>query len=68
MKKLINDPKSVVDESVQGFGLAHPNLVKVNTDPLFVIRRTAPVPGKVGLLSGGGSGHEPLHPWSRLPQ
>ncbi len=61
MKKLINDPKSVVDESVQGFGLAHADLVKVNPDPLFVTRSKVPVPGKVGLVSGGGSGHEPLH-------
>lgn len=60
MKKLINDPKAVVDESVEGFGLAHADLVTVHTDPLFVTRKTPKV-GKVGLLSGGGSGHEPLH-------
>lgn len=61
MKKLINDPRSVVDESVQGFGLAHANLVKVNTDPTYITRKDAPVNSKVALLSGGGSGHEPLH-------
>ncbi|GAA4662329.1 dihydroxyacetone kinase subunit DhaK [Arthrobacter cryoconiti] len=60
MKKLINDPKAVVDESVEGFGLAHADLVVVHTDPLFVTRKVAKA-GKVGLLSGGGSGHEPLH-------
>jgi phosphoenolpyruvate---glycerone phosphotransferase subunit DhaK len=61
MKKLINDPKAVVDESVQGFGLAHSNLVTVSADPTFITRKDAPVSGKVGLVSGGGSGHEPLH-------
>jgi dihydroxyacetone kinase-like protein len=61
MKKLINDPKAVVDESVQGFGLAHSNLVTVSADPTFITRKDAPVNGKVGLVSGGGSGHEPLH-------
>ncbi|MEE2521990.1 dihydroxyacetone kinase subunit DhaK [Pseudarthrobacter sp. J75] len=61
MKKLINDPKAVVEESVEGFGMAHPDLVTVNTSPAFVTRKDAPVAGKVGLVSGGGSGHEPLH-------
>lgn len=61
MKKLINDPKAVVNESVEGFGSAHADLVQVNADPLFVTRRDAPIKGKVGLVSGGGSGHEPLH-------
>ncbi|ASN50712.1 dihydroxyacetone kinase subunit DhaK [Sinomonas sp. R1AF57] len=61
MKKLINDPRAVVDESVEGFGLAHADLVRVHPDPLFVSRAGGAVPGKVGLVSGGGSGHEPLH-------
>ncbi|WP_258726646.1 dihydroxyacetone kinase subunit DhaK [Cellulomonas sp. NS3] len=61
MKKLINDPQNVVTESVQGFGLAHADLVAVRTDPLLVARAGGAVPGKVGLVSGGGSGHEPLH-------
>lgn len=61
MKKLINDPKAVVEESVQGFGLAHADLVTVNADPTYITRKDAPVSGKVGLVSGGGSGHEPLH-------
>ena len=61
MKKLINDPKSVVQESVQGFGLAHAGLVTVSEDPIYITRKDAPVAGKVGLVSGGGSGHEPLH-------
>jgi dihydroxyacetone kinase-like protein len=61
MKKLINDPRAVVDESVDGFALAHAELVTVNAEPRFIIRKDAPVAGKVGLVSGGGSGHEPLH-------
>ncbi|SFK34462.1 dihydroxyacetone kinase subunit DhaK [Cellulomonas sp. KH9] len=61
MKKLINDPQDVVAESVEGFGLAHPDVVRVHTDPLYVARAGGTVPGKVGLVSGGGSGHEPLH-------
>lgn len=61
MKKLINDPQHVVTESVQGFGLAHADLVAVHADPLFVARAGGAVAGKVGLVSGGGSGHEPLH-------
>ncbi|HMO11861.1 MAG TPA: dihydroxyacetone kinase subunit DhaK [Actinotalea sp.] len=61
MKKLINDPARVVDESLEGFGLAHADLVAVHTDPFFVTRAGGAKPGKVGLVSGGGSGHEPLH-------
>ncbi|MDM8083580.1 dihydroxyacetone kinase subunit DhaK [Cellulomonas cellasea] len=61
MKKLINDPQTVVAESVAGFGLAHADVVAVHADPLFVSRAGGAVPGKVGLVSGGGSGHEPLH-------
>ena len=61
MKKLINDPQNVVAESVEGFGLTHADVVEVHTDPLFVSRAGGAVSGKVGLVSGGGSGHEPLH-------
>jgi dihydroxyacetone kinase-like protein len=61
VKKLINDPHTVVAESVEGFGLAHADVVQVHTDPLFVSRAGGVVAGKVGLVSGGGSGHEPLH-------
>ncbi len=61
MKKLINDPQDVVAESVEGFGLAHADVVAVHADPLFVARAGGAVRGKVGLVSGGGSGHEPLH-------
>ena len=61
MKKLINDPLAVVRESAEGFGLAHADMVRVSYDPLYVVRRDAPVRGKVGVVSGGGSGHEPMH-------
>ena len=61
MKKLINDPTNVVRESLEGLALAHPDLVKVHFDPNYVVRADAPVRGKVGVLSGGGSGHEPMH-------
>lgn len=61
MKKLINDPQNVVKEELQGVALAHGDLVKVHYDPNFVVRADAPIKGKVGLLSGGGSGHEPMH-------
>ena len=61
MKKLINDPEHVVAESVEGFGWANSDIVEVRTDPLLVLRRGGAVHGKVGLVSGGGAGHEPLH-------
>ncbi|MEA9983880.1 dihydroxyacetone kinase subunit DhaK [Subtercola sp. RTI3] len=61
MKKLINDPKNVVAEAVAGIAAAHPDLVTVSYDPIFIVRKDAPTPGKVGIVSGGGSGHEPLH-------
>jgi dihydroxyacetone kinase-like protein len=61
MKKLINDPKSVVEEAVAGFEAAHGDIVTVSHDPIYIARKDAPVAGKVGIVSGGGSGHEPLH-------
>ncbi|PXA67583.1 dihydroxyacetone kinase subunit DhaK [Cryobacterium arcticum] len=61
MKKLVNDPKNVVDEAVAGFGAAHPDIVRVSLDPVYIVRSDAPQAGKVGIVSGGGSGHEPLH-------
>jgi dihydroxyacetone kinase-like protein len=61
MKKLINDPKNVVDEAVVGFEAAHGDIVTVSHDPIYIVRKDAPVSGKVALVSGGGSGHEPLH-------
>src|SRR5215472_2009842 len=61
MKKLINDPDDVVRDSLRGLAAAHPDLLRVSFDPIYVVRADAPVPGKVGVLSGGGSGHEPMH-------
>ena len=61
MKKLINDPRRVVEESLAGVAAAHPALLTVSADPLFVARADTPVAGKVAIVSGGGSGHEPLH-------
>ncbi len=61
MKKLINDPADVVKEALEGVALAHAGRVRVMTDPYVVVRADAPVAGKVGLVSGGGSGHEPMH-------
>jgi dihydroxyacetone kinase-like protein len=60
MKKLINDPADVVTEALRGVALAHPQL-RVDHENKIVFRGDAPVQGKVGLISGGGSGHEPLH-------
>jgi phosphoenolpyruvate---glycerone phosphotransferase subunit DhaK len=60
MKKLINDPADVVSEALLGIGAAHPDL-RVDHEHKIVYRGDAPRAGKVGLISGGGSGHEPLH-------
>jgi dihydroxyacetone kinase-like protein len=61
MKKLINAVDAVLRESLDGFAAAHADLVKVAHAPTYVTRADAPVAGKVALISGGGSGHEPLH-------
>ncbi|MBA2240348.1 MAG: dihydroxyacetone kinase subunit DhaK [Solirubrobacterales bacterium] len=60
MKKLINAPESVVSEALAGMAAAHGDQVKV-IEPNVVVRVDAPRQGKVGLISGGGSGHEPMH-------
>ena len=60
MKKLINDPADVVAEALLGIEAAHPDL-RVDHRNKIVYRADAPVSGKVALISGGGSGHEPLH-------
>ncbi|MEU2793659.1 dihydroxyacetone kinase subunit DhaK [Streptomyces sp. NPDC007100] len=60
MKMLINVPETVVADALRGMAAAHPELV-VDVDNRVIVRRDAPVAGKVGLVSGGGSGHEPLH-------
>ena len=61
MKKLINVPEHVVAEALEGMALAHADLIRVHRDPDFITRADAPVRGKVALVSGGGSGHEPMH-------
>lgn len=60
MKKFIDSPATVLDTSLQGFAKAHADIVQLSTDPNFVARKQ-PKQGKVALISGGGSGHEPLH-------
>jgi phosphoenolpyruvate---glycerone phosphotransferase subunit DhaK len=61
MKKLINKPEDFVRESLAGMAVAHSDLITVNYDPTFVYRADTPVQGKVAIISGGGSGHEPMH-------
>ena len=61
MKKLINDPDAVVKEALAGIEAAHGDAVRVIHDPMVIVRADAPVQGKVGIISGGGSGHEPMH-------
>ena len=60
MKKLINSPETVVTEELEGIAAAHPSLC-VDVENKVITRAGGPRPGKVGLVSGGGSGHEPLH-------
>jgi dihydroxyacetone kinase-like protein len=60
MKKLINQPDNVVDEALAGMARAHADLIRVES-PNIVVRKDAPRQGKVGVISGGGSGHEPMH-------
>lgn len=60
-RHFVNDPKDLVEEALEGLELAHPHLVRWNRDPSFVARKVRPATAKVALLSGGGSGHEPLH-------
>jgi dihydroxyacetone kinase-like protein len=61
MKKLINKPEDVVVEAMRGIEAAHADLIKVFYEPNYIVRADGPVAGKVALISGGGSGHEPMH-------
>jgi len=61
MKKLINDPEAVVDEMLEGMIAAYPGQLRRLDDTEVLVRADAPVSGKVGIVSGGGSGHEPTH-------
>lgn len=61
LKKLINRVDDIVPESLAGLSLAHPNIVRIDLANRVVLRADGPRTGKVALVSGGGSGHEPLH-------
>jgi dihydroxyacetone kinase-like protein len=61
MKKLINKPEDVVKEALAGMAVAHPDLIRVDVEQQLIVRKDAPLQGKVGIISGGGSGHEPMH-------
>lgn len=61
MKKLINQVEDVVAEALAGMEALHPELLRVDYENQIIVRADAPVKGKVGVISGGGSGHEPMH-------
>src|SRR5438270_4325102 len=61
MKKLINQTEDVVKEALEGMQALHPELLRVDFENQIIVRADAPVRGKVGVISGGGSGHEPMH-------
>src|SRR4051812_20120059 len=61
MRKLLNEPEAAVRESLAGLAAAHGDLLRYDTDAQILVRTDAPKQGKVGLISGGGSGHEPMH-------
>lgn len=60
MQRFINNPDEVVEDTVKGFVKAHADMVRLgNGNPRVIVARHAPVAGKVGVITGGGSGHEP---------
>src|SRR2546422_1070780 len=61
MKKLITHVDDVVTEALAGMEALHPELIRVDYENQVIVRKDAPVRGKVGVISGGGSGHEPMH-------
>jgi dihydroxyacetone kinase-like protein len=61
LKKLINDPADVVIESLEGLVASRPDLLRLDAEHRIVYRADAPLAGRVAVVSGGGSGHEPLH-------
>lgn len=61
MKKFINNVDTILNESLQGFALAHNDIIEFNAEPRYIKRKALKQRGKVVLVSGGGSGHEPLH-------
>ncbi|ONH31071.1 dihydroxyacetone kinase subunit DhaK [Pseudofrankia asymbiotica] len=60
-RQFVNHPDDVVEEALEGLEGAYPRLIRWNRDPSFVARAQAAPPGRVAVISGGGSGHEPLH-------
>lgn len=61
MKKLINNPNLVVEDMIEGMIAAHPEYLKKSDAGNILVRKNSPIKGKVALVSGGGSGHEPSH-------
>jgi dihydroxyacetone kinase-like protein len=61
MRKFLNDPEAVVRESLAGLAKAHADLLRYDAEAQILVRTDAPLKGKVGIISGGGSGHEPMH-------
>ncbi|MGP4060996.1 dihydroxyacetone kinase subunit DhaK [Halobacillus sp. H74] len=61
MKKIVNDPEYVVRDMLEGLIAAHPDTLKQIPETTVVARKDAPLQNKVGIVSGGGSGHEPAH-------
>lgn len=61
MKKVINNPEHVVEEMLEGIVYAHPEYIKKLENANVLVRKNYPIQGKVALVSGGGSGHEPAH-------
>src|ERR1700682_1426420 len=61
MRKFLNDPAQLVKESLAGLAGAHPHVLPYDAANQIIIRKDAPKKGKVALISGGGSGHEPMH-------
>ncbi len=61
MKKFLNHVDTLLEESLKGFAKAHADLVELNVNPCFVKRKLSKNPAKAAVISGGGSGHEPLH-------
>ncbi|WP_455270456.1 dihydroxyacetone kinase subunit DhaK [Rhizobium herbae] len=59
MQRFINNPDEVVEDTVKGFVKAHSDLVRLAENPRVIVSKHAPVSGKVGVITGGGSGHEP---------
>ena len=61
MKRLLNETDQILNESLLGFSAAHNEILSYNPEPRFIFRKGGATKGKVSLISGGGSGHEPLH-------